>query len=195
MPKLKTMHQGKRKNTSKPEVTKDVGRTNVFIGQEEGGLVADWLNNAKRPPNDAVEQLVGLEVRFQSGDVEAGRDTTDHINKMVHKWNLGMKPVAEFSTLDGRGIVQRPTTDPRKVPAAQSLAYVKAVELMQAGLLTRVRRCKREGCGIWFFAPFQHALYHTEECRTKSVTSTPEFREHRKKYMRERRKKQMKGGK
>jgi hypothetical protein len=195
MQKLKSMHVASPKKRVKALVTKKKDRSNVFIGQDEGGLVVHWLNNPTRPANDEVEQLIAMEVRFQAGDISAGRETTDHINKMVSKWKFGMAPVAAYSTLDGRTILQRPISDMRKVSPDQLLAFFKAVELMQADLLTRVRRCKREGCGVWFFAVFDHAMYHTEDCRTKAASSSPEFREHRKKYMRERRKRQTTGGK
>jgi hypothetical protein len=204
MPKLKNRATGKRKETAKAIVTKEEiealndkieqGRTHRFLGQEEGELIVRWLEDSARPANDAVEQLIGLEVRFESGDMDAGRETTELINEAVRTWKLGLAPVASFSTLDGRSIVQRSTADTRKAPSAQSIAFSKAVELMQANLLTRVRRCKREGCGKWFFAVFPHASYHTEECRTQSVSTSPEFKERRKKYMRERRKRQI-GGK
>jgi predicted RNA-binding Zn ribbon-like protein len=195
MPKLNTVQVANTKKRAKAEVTKEDTRSNVFAGQDEGGLVVHWLNNPTRPANDEVEQLIAMEVRYQAGDISAGRETTDHINKMVGKWKFGMAPVADFSTLDGRTIVQRPVSDMRKVSPDQLLAFFKAVELMQADLLTRVRRCKREGCGTWFFAVFDHAMYHSEECRTKSASSNPEFRAHRRKYMRERRKRQTTGGK
>jgi hypothetical protein len=188
---------GKMGKQAKATVTKVIeeGRRHEFVGQHEASVVIEWLQDPSRPAYDAVEQLVALEVRFQSGNPEAGQETCSHINEMVAKWKLGMAPVAAFSMLDGRTIVQRSTADIRKVPPLQSLAFSKAVELLQAGLLTRVRRCKREGCGAWFFAVFDHAIYHSEACRIQAVSNNPEFRERRKKYMRARRKKQIGGGK
>src|SRR5436309_7200334 len=101
---VKKRASGKSKKTTKAKVTKEdvqalkdkieQGRSHRFLGQDEGELIVRWLEDSARPANDAVEQLIALEVRFRSGDVEAGRETTDLINEAVQKWKLGLAPVA-----------------------------------------------------------------------------------------------------
>jgi hypothetical protein len=210
MPRKQTVQVGKLKKTQKAVVTEEAqagdkfvgrkgitkqdwqdlkekvekGRRHKFMGQDEAEAVVRWLQDPKRPANDAVEQLVGLEVRYRSGDLEAGRETVDLWNEAVRKWKLGLVEVGSFSTSEGRTFKPTSTAHPGEVPPAQHLAFHKAIELMKAGLLHRVRRCKREGCGKWFFGIFDHSLFDSEECRTKQATTGEAFKERRKKYMR-----------
>ena len=190
----------KRAKQAKAVVTKQAGEVrsrHEFVGSHEAAVITEWLNDPKRPPNDEVEQLIGLHVKYEAGGLEVmevGQEICDFVNRVVRRWKLGTAPVASFDRTYGLTIEQRSKTDMRKVPPMQSLAFVKALELL-SGLLTRVRRCKLAGCRKWFFAVFDHAVYHSEECRVRATSSSPEFRERRRKYMQSRRKKQMKGGK
>src|SRR5580704_10589389 len=185
----------KAKKAAKAIVTKqaeEVRARHEFIGSHEGAVVVLWMNDPNRPANDAVEQLIALEVRRQSGgfeNLEVGQAMADFINKTVARWKLGTAPVADWNQTDGLTVIQRSKADMKNIPPAQSLAFGKALELMGAGLLTRVRRCKLAGCGQWFFAVFDHAVYHTEDCRIQATATSPAFRERRKLYMRTRRKK------
>src|SRR5690349_18555122 len=138
----------KGKKTAKAVVTRQAGEVRArheFIGSHEGAIVTEWMNNPGRPPNDGVEQLIALEVKRQSGgfeNQETGKEMKKFINTTVSRWKLGTAPVADWTELEGLTVVQRSHADMRKVTPAQSLAFMKALELMQAGLLMRVRRCK-----------------------------------------------------
>ncbi len=170
-----------------------------FIGSHEGAVVVEWLEDPKRPPNDQVEQLLALEAQYQSAvafqKVDAAKAISEFFANVVAHWRLGTAPYIGYDQQGARTFAQIPTANMKKIPPAQSLAFWKAWELMQADLLTRVRRCKRPGCGKWFFAIFDHAVYHSDQCRVQATSNSPEFRERRKKYMRQRRKRQTKGGK
>jgi hypothetical protein len=190
MAKRKVTEEGIPKKLRK--IKKEVEKGHEFLGQAEGKLIVAWLNDPKRKPFDEVEQLIDLAVRYEGqqiadiikGKKPVGEQIADLINNTVVRWQFGVAPVADFNQLDGLSVVFRPTTNLEKASPAQSLAFSKAIELLQAGLLTRVRRCKRVGCGLWFYAVFEHAIFHAKECRVSAVSSDPGFREKRKKYMR-----------
>jgi hypothetical protein len=175
-----------------------IRQRNEFTGSHEGAIVVNWMNNPRRPPNDEIEQLLGKEEKYQSsvGEQRTGafKELNDYFEKVVDRWEVGNRPQISYDLLNGRTFRTIPKTI-IKIDRDQYLALWKAWELMQIDLLTRVRRCRRERCGKWFFAVFDHAQYHSAECRNLATSSSPKFREHRKKYMRQRRKKQAGRGK
>lgn len=177
-----------------PKKGKKAVVTREFTGQEQAEFVVSWLNNPARPANDAVEQFIAIENRYRNGvDLKAGQESVDFIANVVRRGRLGMAPSANYSRLDGRTIKWVATSNPGRVRVDQADAFLKAIELADKNLLTRVRRCKLEGCGLWFFGKFEHSVYHSDECRIKAGSSTEEFRERRREYMKQRRKRQLKG--
>jgi len=60
-------------------------------------------------------------------------------------------------------------------------AVARIIELCQAGLIEAVRRCP---CGKWFCAKFSHSKFCSTSCQQKIYRSSPEWREHRRNYMR-----------
>jgi hypothetical protein len=64
-------------------------------------------------------------------------------------------------------------------PAAD--AVLQIVLLGREGLLWRVRQCP--GCQRWFFARFSHQNYCGMRCQQGHYKRSPEWREHRRKYM------------
>jgi hypothetical protein len=69
----------------------------------------------------------------------------------------------------------------RMVP---SEAMELILKLTQIGYLTRLRRCKR--CNKWLYAKFQHQTFCSRECQQKQFTERPEWKAHRRAYMRDR---------
>ena len=57
------------------------------------------------------------------------------------------------------------------------------VELAHERLLSSVKKCLL--CGKWLFATFSHQRFCSEKCRTYHNQSSPEFKQKRRKYMRE----------
>jgi hypothetical protein len=58
------------------------------------------------------------------------------------------------------------------------------LKLTQVGDLTRLRRCTH--CQKWLFAKFRHQGFCSTQCQQKNYTQTPEWKEHRRRYMRDR---------
>jgi hypothetical protein len=65
-----------------------------------------------------------------------------------------------------------------------SEALEMILKLTQLGDLTRLRRCRL--CKKWLFARFRHQYFCSTKCQQKSYTQTDEWKEHRRRYMRDR---------
>jgi hypothetical protein len=63
------------------------------------------------------------------------------------------------------------------------------LKLTQIGYLTRVRHCAH--CQKWLYARFRHQIFCSVTCQQKQYTQTERFREHRRRYMRQRYKEHM----
>jgi len=73
-----------------------------------------------------------------------------------------------------------PPVDPSE---AQAIVYL--LNLANLGLVDRIRQCKC--CTTWFFAKFRHQLFCKTSCQQNVYTKTPEWRNHRREYMRKHR--------
>jgi hypothetical protein len=71
-----------------------------------------------------------------------------------------------------------PPVDPSE---AQAAVYVS--KLVEIGLVDRIRSCG--WCTTWFFARFKHQRFCMKECQQKAYAVTPDWRMHRRNYMRE----------
>jgi hypothetical protein len=58
------------------------------------------------------------------------------------------------------------------------------VQLFGQGAILRIRRCRH--CTLWFFAHFSSQEFCKAACRIKHFAGTDEFKERRRKYMRDR---------
>ena len=67
------------------------------------------------------------------------------------------------------------------VPIGESLAAHGVMELARQRLFDRIRCCI---CGRWFFARFMHQRSCSGKCRHKNYEQSEEFKENRRKYMR-----------
>jgi hypothetical protein len=74
-------------------------------------------------------------------------------------------------------------------PAAE--AVLNIVALGAQGVLWRVRRCRK--CQKWFYARFRHQNFCSARCQQTYFRSSPEWREHRREYMRRHRRLQSSG--
>lgn len=61
-------------------------------------------------------------------------------------------------------------------------AIIQIIDLAREGLLSRIRRCP---CRGWFFAKFSHQRFCCTRCQQAYFRSSPEYREKRKKYMKD----------
>jgi hypothetical protein len=56
------------------------------------------------------------------------------------------------------------------------------VQLIEQGAILKIRRCKQ--CTSWFLAHVSHQAFCKTSCRIKHFAGTEEFKEKRRKYMR-----------
>ncbi len=73
---------------------------------------------------------------------------------------------------------------PVKRSGANMSAAVLTIQLLgTSGLLHRIQQCKK--CSRWFFARTIVQKLCSEKCRKQLYKSSPQFKEHRRKYMRQ----------
>jgi hypothetical protein len=163
----------------------DKSRVHEFRGQNSAEMVIKWLKQPGIPLTGEVQKLIQFSTRLAGGDLSVGQEIVEHIADTVAKWKLGWAPVASFSTLDGLEIKWKPIADTRTVPPALWDAYWHAVQLLEQGLLHRIRQCARPGCEEWFFGKFDHQNFHSDACRIASLSTDEQRKEARRKYMRD----------
>jgi len=66
--------------------------------------------------------------------------------------------------------------------ASEALELI--LKLTEVGDLTRLRRCAQ--CQKWLYARFRHQTFCSTKCQQKNYTQTEEWKEHRRRYMRNR---------
>lgn len=92
----------------------------------------------------------------------------------------GQRP-SEWATW-WRGDVGRKPEEHLRMAASHALELI--LKVTQAGDLTRLRRCIL--CKKWLYARFRHQVFCSTKCQQESYTLTPEWKERRRRYMRER---------
>jgi hypothetical protein len=58
------------------------------------------------------------------------------------------------------------------------------IDLDRNRLLGRIRKCEREGCGLWFAARRKDKKFCGPECKQRAFRSTPRYRKKARIYMR-----------
>jgi hypothetical protein len=179
-----------------------------YIGDARALAILQWLNARpqKKQKADPVEQLIRVNAHEwkQGADVNA---VTRKVRAILGSARLRLAPywfVPVIHTMrlverGGRGRIQPvPMTDfsrwgidwdpvAKGMGRAQALALRSTLELASDGLLGKVRECKREACGIWFFAAKSHQKFHSPECQQLALRSTDEWRDRHAAVMRRRR--------
>jgi len=69
-----------------------------------------------------------------------------------------------------------------RMPATQALELI--LKLTEMGRLTRLRRCGN--CGRWLYARIRHQNFCSLKCQQKNYAKSPEWKVHRRAYMRKR---------
>jgi hypothetical protein len=74
---------------------------------------------------------------------------------------------------------------PFKMPFTEADAIMRCIQLSEAGYLARVRECAN--CKKWHYARFSHMRFCSLQCQQANFRSSPEFKAHRRQYLRKHR--------
>ena len=167
------------------------GRTHEFQGQNQAAIIVDYLNRQMMKVDDPLVVLVELAGQRNRGIPDALERIRDHVNGVVADWKLSWAPQLTYDPFDGLQLrwipmAQVPASWAERIGEGESRqlwnAFWHAVLLLEQHLLGRVRRCER--CQVWFFAKFEHARFHSDECRLASLSADEEHQAKRRTYMR-----------
>jgi len=175
--------------------SKHLAHSHKFIGQDEAREIIEYLNGPHLKPDDPVLVLVELALQYEAQRDEAekfafGIKMVNHVNACMTKYKLRRVEIHTFHEIEGFGVKPAPLRRGAGLPRAFHLA----VDLHKQGLLGRIRHCAKPDCKAWFFAVLPQQTFDTAACRRTTTSTDPKFRERRKKYMRQLRKR-LKGGK
>jgi predicted RNA-binding Zn ribbon-like protein len=182
-----------------------------YLGEKVAKPLIHWLNSPAKNKSDVVERLLQANADFatmltgpaamlrakpkdQQPSVALRRDFTEAFRRslaapgilhaLLKKSRLTLTPELATSSGDYWTVDWRPRIGRHKNPA-QAEALYRALQLASRGLLSRVRKCERPGCGVWFFARFTHARFHNARCQQQVFRSDPDWKRKRREYMKE----------
>lgn len=170
-----------------------------FIGEKEGNALAAWLNENERGAE--TRKITAIVSAVKELDTSLARDVRAAIGRAAKKSRTAGHPVTVSKIPVSREYVKilrridRLLADcwmrPRLESHGGKLAFAwnyrkpsaKAVHLlaqvMQLGLVDRVRTCARANCGKWFFAKFATARYHSNVCQRRDYQTGEEWKRRR----------------
>jgi hypothetical protein len=164
--------------------------SHVLRARANGEFIANWMEkNAKTQSGQSVAILLARLTRLAE------------IMQSSKAWRAGLidatriREAMEGAELLNEAFNVAAEIRRQQVPsynAAQSsweltethdTAAMRAVlDLLWAGVLDRLRKCKQ--CCCWFYAHFRHQRYCKPSCQHAFYKSTAEWRSHRRGYMR-----------
>jgi hypothetical protein len=153
---------------------------------------ADGLERALRPayaeekyPHDySLDDKAASGWRFTAAETQKINDrytrTLNKANRLLERyWWQPM--VRSGSTFTGLQADPWPGARGRALPWENRAVYF-VLELVSLGLLQRIRRCRE--CKAWFCAVTNHQVSCGDNCRKRFSSTSPEFKEKRRLYMR-----------
>ena len=173
-------------------------RTREFLGQFEANQLVLWLQANQYPKRKKwmseedstteFKRAYRLLLLLQKAELLRELEPTpsrkeqierspliQEINDHLRRYTYGLRIRDSLQTQWVEAI-------PPKVLPSEERAITHMVRLSELGSLQRVRACK--WCTSWFFAKFRHQLYCKQGCQQRAYAVTPEWRKHRRDYMR-----------
>jgi hypothetical protein len=179
-------------NTQKPLL-----RIHQFFGEDEAHDLLLWMNTNEYPANKWVtvkDRLPAFRRIFRV--LELAKEVENALNKnapqLVSKIERLNNAVAQFAFrprfLDPpRFVLTWRPNKPEKVLPSEHGAVLSLLRLLELRSLHRVRPCSN--CSIWFFARYKHSKFCKTACQQEHYASSATFRNERRTYMREYRRK------
>ena len=168
-------------------------RTSAERLEESGRRVVDWLNSprASRHPVTKLFVLAQTMIHayehsrfpFDRGDFEGYQA---EINRIAGNYP-GVCALAGLNGPRPESAYFRLESLKKSRDAIDGWGALNDVRVLaEGGALWRIRRCALPSCKRAFYAKFPHHLFHDAKCKQKSKESSPEFKAHRRQYMRRR---------
>jgi hypothetical protein len=173
-------------------------RSREFLGQFEASQLVLWLQTNQFPRRkrrvtekdctpefkrvrelltclQTAEELREKKIELTKAErivrIPLLRETNNMLRRYVYRLRID-------DSLETQMVEARP---PAVVPSEERAAMYM-VRLSELGLLRRVKPCR--WCTLWFFAKFSHQIHCKKECQQKAYAVSPEWRRHRRDYMR-----------
>jgi hypothetical protein len=169
-----------------------------FIGEREGNALAEWLNQKKH----GAERGKVMEIISAIGGLDAalGVDFHTALDKAAKKargagrrsFTFGGKvpPSRQYLKIVRRvdrllsDCWMRPRLDLHSSKPTFIWKYQKPrsegvhllTQIMEMGLMDRIRTCAKVGCGKWFFAKFQAGRYCGRDCQRRDYQTSEEWK-------------------
>ncbi len=172
-------------------------RSHQFVGEDEAHDLLIWMNTNqypigrwvtskhRRPAFGRVFQIFELAKEVESSLSGHDPQITSKIrrlNKAVDQYIFRPRfPDPPRFSLTWR------STKPEKVIPSEHRAILSLLKLLELRLLFRVRACS--WCTAWFFARYKHSKFCKTAHQQKHYASSLEFKDERRTYMREYRRK------
>jgi len=150
-----------------------------YFGEFDSAPLIAWLNAKVRPKDDPVEQLLEMNQRLPVQSTE--HDVRSYLAQIVRRSKLAVAPVLTGATARKWEIDWKLVGN---MDSRQGLALVRMLHLADQGLIERVRKCAKPGCGKWFFARFKHQLFDSARCQQETFKQDPAWKKQRADYMR-----------
>jgi hypothetical protein len=152
-----------------------------YWGELDAAPLVLWLNKAGE--QNALAWLIRLNSEGRSKEI------SKDVAKFVRWHNIAFAP-AVLGVKDGRWeiewrMVGSMTPVSRKIRRmfglgasrpAFGLALIALLHLADKGQLGRVRNCRGQGCGKWFYARFNHQLFHSRQCQERTYRTDPAWK-------------------
>jgi hypothetical protein len=169
-----------------------------FVGQKPGEALAKWLNEPDLSPKLVEELLMNAQFVYRW---IAEYPTLHRLNVARKKKELPSEFWDSHQKLNESlaDFAYAPQIDLHELPDGERVSWTLITEdnriviptvqvgwlvlLIQQGAILKIRRCKH--CKAWFFAHFLHQEFCKTPCRRKHLEGTEEFKEERRKYMRD----------
>ena len=178
----------------------------IYAGESDARELLYWLNARRRTADHARIERLLRNLALSRHSFGEGTDNTDGLS-----WDAGLAALGGSDSRNALASARRELRQHRFWPelanivnpstrtkgsqlefwwspvgrsgASASEAVLTIQLLGTRGLLYRIQQCKK--CSRWFFARTLQQTSCSEKCRKQIYKSSPEFKEHRRKYMRQ----------
>jgi hypothetical protein len=185
-------------------VHKPLLRSHHFIGEDEAHDLIVWMNcneyrqnrrvtpKDRRPAFQRMHRVLELAREVESTLVVHAATSGRLAPQLITELRLLNCALARYTFRPHfpdppRFFLVWRSPNPEQVIPSEHRAVLSLTKLLELRLLDRIRSCSQ--CTTWFFARYRHSKFCKTVCQQKHYALSPEFRDARRTYMREYRRK------